>query len=334
MCATGPRIATNDMPRLMAEGRELVASNENTPPARAAHAPTAVAALATAQPHADQAPTKPNAPPPAVAAAKPVVATVKPVVVKPKAATATYEVASAESKPVQLRPSQPANLMSEQSIPAAAAVSANEVISQRDYWRGIQSADADAPPRPPAPIGNPEPAPSPVTSVIDPTSTASLAPWPVPERRTSAALAYADPNAPIVTPRASPMGVASARPVAPPDTTIALKRTGNRPSVIAQPAGPPPAPGPVIARSGDHFDDPWLRAMIVAPSAQNFMSASMFGGSDYLGLAPLLHKPAASVMMTFTDEAHVDQPSSRKFSGTAVVFVSTVTFGARTASLR
>jgi hypothetical protein len=164
--------------------------------------------------------------------------------------------------------------------------------------------------------------------------TASLAPWPLPQRPdTDGALAYAAPNAPIVTPRASPMGTATARPVAPPDTTVAVKRNGNRPTLIAQPPAPPPPPPPATSRTGDRFDDPWLRAMIVSPSAQDFMSASMFGGTDYRGLAPLLQKPATSVMMTFSDNSHPDL-STKKFSGTAVVFVSTVTFNSRTASLQ
>jgi hypothetical protein len=166
--------------------------------------------------------------------------------------------------------------------------------------------------------------------------TASLAPWPLPGRGDShagGALAYADPMAPVVTPRASPMGSTTARPVAPPDTTVALKRSGDRPSVISQPPAPPAPPSPVNSKTGDRFDDPWLRAMIVSPSAQDFMSASMFGGADYRGLAPLLRKPTSSVMMTFSDDSHSDL-STRKFSGTAVVFVSTVTFNQRTASLR
>ena len=54
---------------------------------------------------------------------------------------------------------------------------------------------------------------------------------------------------------------------------------------------------------------------------------------DYRGLAPLMRKPSATVMMTFSSDPQLGM-TTRKFTGTAVVFVSTVTFGTRTASLR
>jgi hypothetical protein len=47
-----------------------------------------------------------------------------------------------------------------------------------------------------------------------------------------------------------------------------------------------------------------------------------------------MHKPPASVMMTFSSDPQLGM-TTRKFSGTAVVFVATVTFSStRTASLR
>ena len=73
--------------------------------------------------------------------------------------------------------------------------------------------------------------------------------------------------------------------------------------------------------------------MIVAPSAQEFMSASSFGAPDYRSLAPFMRKPSATVIMTFSSDPQLGM-TARKFSGTAVVFVSTVTFSTRTASLR
>jgi hypothetical protein len=133
------------------------------------------------------------------------------------------------------------------------------------------------------------------------------------------------------------MGTAMNRPVAPPDTTVAVKRVGDRPSVIS--SSPPTAPAVPTAtaaaptKTGDQFNEPWLRAVIVSPSAQEFMSTSSFGQPDYRGFAPLLRKPPATVMMTFSSDPQLGM-TTRKFSGAAVVFVSTVTFGMRTASLR
>jgi hypothetical protein len=170
--------------------------------------------------------------------------------------------------------------------------------------------------------------------------TASLAPWPLPERsdpRSAGALAYADPTAPVVAQaRPAPMGTALGRPAAPPDTTVAVKRIGDRPSVISSSPSAPAATAaaaPSASKTGDHFNEPWLRALIVSPSAQDFMSASSFGVPDYRGLAPLMRKPSSTVMMTFSSDPQLGM-TARKFSGTAVVFVSTVTFGIRTASLR
>ena len=39
---------------------------------------------------------------------------------------------------------------------------------------------------------------------------------------------------------------------------------------------------------GERFDDPWLRAVISAPSAQSFMTTSTLGEPDYRTLRPLL----------------------------------------------
>jgi len=110
-----------------------------------------------------------------------------------------------------------------------------------------------------------------------------------------------------------------------------LLAEGPASSVIAS---PPPAPAkPGNAKSGDRFNEPWLRALIVSPSVQEFMTASTFGAPDYRSLAALLKKPSATVMMTLSEDPQLSMPTD-KFSGSAVVFVPTVTFGTRTASLR
>jgi uncharacterized protein YcbK (DUF882 family) len=296
-----PAIASQDMPRLMAQGQNLHAAAEHVAVAQASPAPV-----------------------------KPVIATAK-----PSTAAAGFEMASVDSKPVQLRPSQATSLVAQAAMPAQ--VSASDIISQHDDRHGTQDTAAAAPPpstaNPPATGTKPfVRRPAAVASADD--ATASLAPWPLPDRgkAQTGMLAYADPNAPVQTPRASPMGVATARPVAPPDTTIALKRSGDHPSVIAQPPAPP-APGPGSAKVGDRSDDPWLTALMTSPSLQNFMSTSTVGSIDYRNLAPLLQKPTTSVMMTFTTDQHTEMSATR-FSGAAVVFVSTVTFNTRTASLR
>ena len=73
--------------------------------------------------------------------------------------------------------------------------------------------------------------------------------------------------------------------------------------------------------------------MIVSPSALDFMNTSLYGAPDTASLRPHLQKPAATVMMTFSDDPHLGM-SSEQFRGNAVVFVATVTFRQRTAALR
>lgn len=74
-----------------------------------------------------------------------------------------------------------------------------------------------------------------------------------------------------------------------------------------------------------NLDNPWMRAMVLAPSARRFMSISLLGAPDYTRLAPMIEKPAASVMMVFSADPHLGM-SAERFDGEAVVFVATVTF--------
>jgi uncharacterized protein YcbK (DUF882 family) len=342
-----PAIAAGHLPRLMAEGQRLHSAAETTEVASNRRQPAVVAKLdpprnETAQDAGDRAsqtaaPVRTRREAPVVNVA---VKVEKPGAIaasqsKPKAQAATFEVASAESRPVQLRPAQAASLV----IPTTP--SANEIINQRDYWRGLQSAEAEAPrsdaPRPPAPI--PQQQPAIVVASAEPVVTASLAPWPVPERGdprlSGQTLAYADPSVALPPPvRPAPMGALATKPAAPPDTTVAVKRSGDRATVISSPAAAAAPSSLDTSKSGDRFNEPWLRAVIVSPSVQDVMSASTFGASDVRGLATQLRRPTAAVMMTLSDDPQYDLPT-RKLSGPAVVFVSTVTFtNARTASLR
>jgi uncharacterized protein YcbK (DUF882 family) len=343
-----PAVATDQMPRLMAEGHSLHTAAEATEVASNRRQPAVVAKLGggratpAAAPDRDPGPTAASNPAPIVTAqiSRPGALPQPLPQSKPKPQPATFEVASAESRPVQLRPAQAASLVTR------ASPSANDIINQRDYWRNVQAAEpaealpanADIP-RPPKPIPNGTVVASADPEMIANVATANLAPWPLPERsdpRTTGALAYADPTAPVVAQaRPAPMGTAISRPAAPPDTTVAVKRVGDRPTVLSS-SPPAPAPAPAAGgatKIGDQFNEPWLRALIVSPSAQDFMSASSFGAPDYRALAPFMRKPPATVMMTFSADPQLGM-TARKFSGTAVVFVSTVTFGMRTASLR
>ena len=166
-------------------------------------------------------------------------------------------------------------------------------------------------------------------------------------------LAYAaqvDANERKTTPRAAPMGATAAKTPAP--TPVALHTpalptpTGGASTVLVkQPSGPArsvqPVPTPAVpavapvapAKIVLGLGNPWMRAMITTPSAQNFMTTMMIGANDFRALRPLLQKPTSTVVMAFSDDPTPGLETER-FAGEAIVFVSTVTFSTRTALLR
>ncbi len=224
---------------------------------------------------------------------------------------AGFNLASASSRPVELRPGHAASLVN--------GGSANDVISQRGFWQSLPD--------------NQPAARSATVASANPAATSSVTPWPSPKREVAGpALAYAPTSHPAAPSRTTAAATARSAPALQRDTTVAVKHSTNRPAQEASHAPAPAAPHKSV-KVGQRFDDPWMRAMIVAPSAGSFMSTSLFGASDYRALSPYLHKPTTSVMMTFAHDPYLGMTTTR-FAGTAVVFVSTVTFGQRTAALR
>jgi uncharacterized protein YcbK (DUF882 family) len=237
---------------------------------------------------------------------------------------ATYEIASAMPKSAGAL--QPAMLIARASI-SAPTVSANDIISERGYWQGLPSAEpADTPPVSTARAPS---APTPRRAI----ASAAAAPWPIADRTDNEpipnALAYAAQPTPIAVARTLPSGPTFARaaPAASAETTIAAKRADDS-------VAPSRTKVASVVRVGDRFNDPWMRAMIVSPSAQNFMKTTVYGVPDFRTLSSYLHKPAATMMATFSEDPYRGM-TSEAFSGSAVGFTRTVTFGPpRTASLR
>ena len=161
------------------------------------------------------------------------------------------------------------------------------------------------------------------------------------------ALAYAADNDGMIataSPRAAPMGQAMARDTVTTGAldseslTTVIKKTIAR---AASPRAVAAVPGPTSSATkhsfvpavGDTYADPWLRAMVLAPDLKNYLTITAFEALDPLSLRPLMLKPESTVVMTFSNDPHLGMTSER-FSGSAVVFVSTVTFAGRTAMLR
>jgi hypothetical protein len=88
--------------------------------------------------------------------------------------------------------------------------------------------------------------------------------------------------------------------------------------------------GTDVAQVGDRFNDPWVRAMMVSPSAQRFLKTTLYGAQDFRSLGPLLAKPATVVSAKFVDDP-MNGLSTEKFVGSAVAFTPTISFPAHRA---
>jgi uncharacterized protein YcbK (DUF882 family) len=237
---------------------------------------------------------------------------------------ATFQVASASSQPVAV-PQQP------ESQAGAPSPSANQAIVARGYWQGLPTPDtADARPRLvdlPREIAGWRNAGPDVTGNIAKSGR---------DRVPATALAYAAqsaPAAPAPAARTDSMGsfldrvapfAADAGETGPAEGTTVAVQSDNLPAGLRTRAGKISVP----VKAGQRFDEPWLRAVIVTPSARTFMTSTLFGAPDFRNLQPLLQKPASSVLMTFSADPHRGLVAER-FNGEAIVFLATVTFDAR-----
>ena len=251
-----------------------------------------------------------------------------------------YQMASASEKPVRL--AQAENLDRTNS-------GANDVLSTRGYWRGLPSAE---PVEVPATTNSRVPqASTPATqhaagsANAGPKTTAGITKWPLADGSDSEplpnALSYASQPTPIAVARTVPMGTTKPRaaPAAREDTTIVVKHGDDRlPAMAPQNDGqrsaiPSRKPSGGAVRVGDRFNDPWMRAMILSPSAQSFMGTTLFGLPDFRNLGPYMQKPVTALAMTFGDDPNPGM-TSEQFAGSALTFIGSVKFGAPSAAAR
>jgi uncharacterized protein YcbK (DUF882 family) len=87
------------------------------------------------------------------------------------------------------------------------------------------------------------------------------------------------------------------------------------------------------ATPGMRYDDPWLRAIILAPRLYGAMTATLYGEPDFTELRALMKKPTTSIAMSFTNEPYPGI-TANSFSGEAVVLLNTYAFSQRTAWLQ
>jgi uncharacterized protein YcbK (DUF882 family) len=259
---------------------------------------------------------------------------------------ATYHLAAASQSAATSASTQPVQATLNTGQP-----SASDVIANRGNWDG-----STASPRVQLKTASIISAPRPGTNgQADPKTIASGGPWAsVPSvadpgqgpAAEGVALAYAADESgrqKTVVARATPMGLGPSRAYGAPSvnpTTVLPKSPLPAPSAALQQTSPAPAPPmatpmatpSVAVKVGDRFDDPWLRALVVAPDLQNYMTVTSFDVPDFRQLRPMMEKPVVSVRMTFSQDPQM--LATDHFSGSAVVFLSTLAFGTRTASLQ
>jgi uncharacterized protein YcbK (DUF882 family) len=212
-----------------------------------------------------------------------------------------------------------------------AATTPNQVIVSRGYWQG--PADET--------VANPPAAaslqPRAVTAGTD--TTGSIGPFANPRGDAPGiTLAYADQTGgdAAAAPDA-PTGIAALRAAAIPaqqaaqiGTTIAIKRGADQAASAIMTAG---ASLVTVVKAGTQLENPWLRAIVLSPSVHRFLTTVALGERDFRSLAALMVKPKNAVMMTFAADPNPGLDHDH-FAGAAIVFVSTVAYPTRTASLQ
>ena len=182
----------------------------------------------------------------------------------------------------------------------------SSLFDNRGYWRGAVETGDLPPPAAASPFE---------TAGIDPSATGSTG---------KVALAYAAETETPAPARVRPMG--STMPRLP--ATAALIPASTNTTIIYK-----PPLTTAMSQVTSSPADPWLRAAMLTPSVNDFMSATRLGPVDPRPLHELLHKPSLSLVMTFSADPHLGMVADR-FSGQAVVFLATAIFGTQTASLR
>jgi uncharacterized protein YcbK (DUF882 family) len=209
-----------------------------------------------------------------------------------------------------------------------AALTPNQVIVSRGFWQGPADAIAAL-------------QRSTTVASAGPDTTGSIGPFTNlrdGHGTSGPALAYAEP--PGSDPDAggaAPTGIAALRAAAIPaqqvaqnGTTIAVKRVADQVASAIMTAS---ASSIAVIKADIRFDNPWLRAVVLSPSVHRFLTTAAFGARDLTSLAALMVKPKNSVMMTFATDPNPGLDHNR-FSGAAIVFVSTVSYPTRTALLQ
>lgn len=204
-----------------------------------------------------------------------------------------------------------------------ASLSPNQVIEARGYWQGLPDM-----PRETVGVSSISSARRGTQVAAAGELTASIGPFDRNDRVSpDVALAYAAQadSQSFPTANGTAMGSSVQR------STVVTPQ-GRATSVAAKPTVEAAATVRTVSAS-ERLNDPWLRGIVIAPRVQNSMVTTTFGAPDFRTLSPYIQKPATAVMMTFSGDPHLGMTYDQ-FSGSAVVFQATVTFGLKTAALQ
>ena len=256
----------------------------------------------------------------------------------PGSRSGSFNLAAADTKPEAARAA---------AVPVPAArpqqASNNAALSSASGERDLRAATVLAElPRAAAP-GRPTPR----VPLTQPDRTLRLAPWPtrdVAPAPLDVALAFAaqpqgDGDADFdlrgesteeKTAHAVESGMTRSVTVRASNTVVAKKNSAR-----AAAAAPVQRVRVVVqgATPGMRYDDPWLRAIIVAPRLYGSMTMTFYSQPDFTELRALMRKPAVSVAMSFSKEPYPGI-TANSFSGEAVVFLNTYAFSQHTAWLQ
>lgn len=265
------------------------------------------------------------------------------------ASAGSFSLASVNSKPEPVRtalvPVPAARPQRTAASPSLAPAANNDdassapAVAGGDRWALARLPD---PPRQPTAVQA-----LPRVPVYHPDTTAGLMPWPVREADNDRVpldviLAYAAKpqrdGGGVSDARSDPIGEEPIRTAVAPIRTAALGDITVVPKknlVRTAEAGPIIRVKPVAqsANPGMRYDDPWLRAILLAPRLSDSMTTTPYGEPDFTELRTLMNKPTTSIIMSFANEPYPGM-TAESFSGEAVVFLSTYVFSSRTAWLQ
>jgi uncharacterized protein YcbK (DUF882 family)/DNA-binding NarL/FixJ family response regulator len=257
------------------------------------------------------------------------------------------KVANATDKPALYHTASLQETAASEAPQRVAGLTPNQVIVARGYWQGLPDGQVAAQPAS-TPSASAPSRKATVSTFPDITSAFKAFAGATRDRvPTDLALAYAaqpEPNVAVLPPAPTsgptsqptkatqPKETQSRLPVPSPPvgTTIAMKRDADQATSTI--VAPPLSPSALSAPSAEP-DNPWLRALLLSPNIGSYLTTLMLGAEDFRSLAALVEQPKSSVMMTFTSEPNPSMTAER-FSGSAIVFVPTITYQMHTTALR